>query len=156
MGRGLRVLVPAMPALWGLRAAAGDVCGAYLSAGGVCPWSAESGVSVCVRGRARPRAKSGEGASAGRTCPQRVAGRGVASRTVAEVPVVCAGRALPLPRVSPGWECKEGGCGGVCLHLHLCVESVCNCVYGAELIFGLGFRRVSMPLVGGQKHEIAD
>lgn len=43
---------------------------------------------------------------------------------------------------------REEGCRGVCLHLHLCLESVCNCVYGAVLIFGLGFWGVSLPLLG--------
>lgn len=28
---------------------------------------------------------------------------------------------------------------GVCVCTSICVETVCNCVYGAELIFGLGF-----------------
>lgn len=31
----------------------------------------------------------------------------------------------------------------------ICVEIVCNCVYGSELIFGLGFWGVSLPVVGG-------
>ena len=39
----------------------------------------------------------------------------------------------------------------MCLHLHLCVEIVCDCVHGTELIFGLGFWGVSLPLVGGTR-----
>lgn len=45
VGRGLRVRVPVMRALGGLRAATGGFCGSYLSAGGVCPWFSESRVS---------------------------------------------------------------------------------------------------------------
>ena len=99
-------------------------------------------VCVCVCVCARARAEGGEGASAWRTGPQCVADRCVASRAVAAVPVVCAGRVLPCTRASPGWECERGG---------VCVEIVCNCVHGTELIFGLGFWGVSLPLVGGQE-----
>lgn len=41
----------------------------------------------------------------------------------------------------------------MCVCTSICVEAVCNRVYGAELIFGLGFWEVSLPVVGGQSRK---
>lgn len=76
---------------------------------------------------------------------------------VAAGSVACTGRAV-LPARVPGLRVCErrGVCGGVCVNTSICVEIVCNCVYGAELIFGLGFWGVSLPVVGRTGQEIQD
>lgn len=102
-------------------------------------------VSVC----ARALGGWGRGASAGVRVRSACHGRAVASWGRG-FGVGGLHRAGSLARACPWVECvKEEGCGGVCVSTSICVEIVCNCVYGSELIFGLGFWGVSLPVVGG-------